>query len=117
MLCVAAVYNPPLDSPYILFAIIIENFLSEVSKQLNVYMVKFNVNTAHRTQSGNLILISIDCNTLSSDDQRETSFWKPIANLNLGLLTDNDFLQRDVLLTDNQPKFRRSSCIFLSINI
>ena len=49
-------------------------------------------------------------------------FLKTIAEFNIGLLTDSNFLQQDVLLTDNpflctirnKPKLLRSSCTFLS---
>ena len=72
-----------------------------MNKQLNVHMVESNSNTTHWNLCGNLNLKSGDWNTLSSDDQCESSFLKPIAKFNFGLVTDNDFLQRGVLLTDN----------------
>ena len=64
-------------------------------------MVESNLNTTQWILCGDLNLTSVDWNTLSRDEQRESSSLKSMAKFNLGLLTDNEFLQRDVLLTDN----------------
>ena len=92
--------QPPHDSPHTLDGIINEKSLSEVSKELNVQMVESNLNTLHWILCGDLNLTSVDWNTLSSDDQHESSFSKSIEKFNPGLLTYNAFLQRDVSITD-----------------
>ena len=88
VLCVKAIYNPPHDSPYTLKGNIFEKFSSEVNKQLNVHMVKSNLNTTHWILCGDLNLTSVDWNTLSGDDQPESSFLISIAKFNLGLLKE-----------------------------
>ena len=73
--------------------------MSEVNKRLNVRMVESKLNAMQWILCGNLNLNSVDWNILSSDDQRESSFFISLKKFNLGLLTDNQILQRDVLLT------------------
>ena len=71
-------------------------------------MLESHFNKMHWILCRDLNLTSVDWNTLSSNDQRESSFLKSIAKFNLGLLKDKDFLQRDVLLTE--ILFLRRNC-------
>ena len=90
-LCETAICNPRHGSFYTLNGIIIEIFFCKLSKQLNVLMVESNLNTTHWILCSDLNVSLVGWNTLSSDDQRQSSFSKLIAKFNLGLLTDKDF--------------------------